>query len=44
MDLANPKSANLAKQSESNKIFEGFKSRWMRSPECIYLRPFKTLR
>jgi hypothetical protein len=41
-DLANPKSANLAKQSESNKIFEGFRSRWISYPECIYLIPLST--
>jgi len=43
IDLASPKSASLAKQSESSKIFEGFKSLWISSPECIYLIPFSTL-
>ena len=42
-DLARPKSASLAKQSESSRMLEGFKSRWTRSPECMYLIPFKTL-
>lgn len=43
IDLANPKSASLAKQSESSNILEGFKSLWISSPECMYLIPFKSL-
>lgn len=43
MDLASPKSASLAKQSESSSILEGLRSRWINSPECMYLIPFKTL-
>ena len=43
IDLANPKSANLAKQSESSKIFEGLRSRWMSSPECMNFIAFRTL-
>lgn len=42
-DLARPKSASLAKQSESSNILDGFKSLWTKSPECIYLRPLRTL-
>lgn len=42
-ERARPKSANFAKQSESNNIFDGLRSRWMRSPECIYFNPFRTL-
>lgn len=42
-ERARPKSANLAKQSESKSIFDGFRSRWIRSPECMYFNPFKTL-
>ena len=42
-DLASPKSASLAKQSESSNILDGFKSLWTKSPECIYLRPLRTL-
>lgn len=41
-DLANPKSANLAKQSESSKILEGLRSLWISYPECIYFMPFRT--
>ena len=41
-DLAKPKSASLARQSESRRILEGFRSRWISSPECIYLMPFRT--
>ena len=43
IDRANPKSANLAKQSESRRMLEGLRSLWTRSPECIYFKPFKTL-
>ena len=43
IDLASPKSASLARQSESSKIFDGLRSLWMSYPECIYLIPFKTL-
>jgi hypothetical protein len=43
MDRANPKSASLARQSESNRMFEGLRSRWISSPECIYLIPLRTL-
>ena len=42
-ERANPKSANLAKQSESKRILDGFKSLWIRSPVCMYLSPFKIL-
>jgi len=35
-DLANPKSASLTRHSEFNRIFDGFKSLWMSSPEWIY--------
>jgi hypothetical protein len=42
-DLASPKSANFAKQSESSRILDGFKSLWISYPECIYLIPFRTL-
>lgn len=35
IDLAKPKSASLAKQSESSKILDGFKSLWMSYPECM---------
>ncbi len=38
-DLAKPKSANFTKHSLFNRIFEGFKSRCIISPECIYLIP-----
>ena len=44
MDLASPKSASLAKQSESRRILEGFRSLWISSPECIYLIALRTLR
>jgi len=44
IDLASPKSASLARQSESNKIFDGFRSLWINYPECMYLIPFKTLK
>ena len=43
MDLANPKSASLARQSESNSMLEGLRSRWMSSPECMYLMPLSIL-
>ena len=43
IDRARPKSASFAKQSESRRIFDGFRSRWTRPPECIYFNPFKTL-
>lgn len=43
IDLARPKSANFARQSESSRILEGFRSLWMSSPECIYLIPLSTL-
>lgn len=43
IDRASPKSASFARQSESRRIFEGFKSRWMSYPECIYFMPFNTL-
>lgn len=43
IDLASPKSANFARQSESNSILEGLRSRCMSSPECMYLMPFKIL-
>lgn len=43
IERARPKSASLARQSESSRILEGLRSRWMSSPECIYLIPFKTL-
>jgi len=42
-DLARPKSANFAKQSESSNIFDGFKSLWISYPECMYLIPLRTL-
>lgn len=42
-ERARPKSASLATQSESRRMLEGFRSLWMRSPECMYLRPFRTL-
>ena len=29
MERANPKSANLARQSESRRMFEGLRSRWI---------------
>lgn len=41
-DRASPKSANFARQSESNKMFEGLRSLWINYPECIYLIPFNT--
>jgi hypothetical protein len=43
IDLASPKSASLARQSESSSILEGLRSLCMSSPECMYLMPFKTL-
>ena len=35
-DRANPKSATFEWHSESNSKLLGFKSRWIKSPECIY--------
>lgn len=43
IERANPKSASLARQSESRSILEGLRSRWISSPECIYLIPLRTL-
>jgi len=43
IDLASPKSASLARQSESSNILEGLRSLCMSSPECMYFMPFKTL-
>ena len=43
IDLASPKSANLARQSESSKILDGFKSLWISYPECMYLMALSTL-
>lgn len=44
IDRARPKSASLARQSESSKMFDGFKSLCISYPECMYLIPFNTLR
>lgn len=43
MERASPKSASLARQSESRRMFEGLRSLWMSSPECIYLIALRTL-
>ena len=34
--LAKPKSHTFSVQSAFNSTFEGFKSRWMTSAECMY--------
>lgn len=41
MERAKPKSASFTWHSLLSKIFEGFKSLWIKSPECMYLRAFK---
>jgi hypothetical protein len=43
IDLASPKSASLARQSESSKILEGLRSRWISYPECMYFIALRTL-
>lgn len=35
-DLTNPKSHSLMVQLELTRILEGFKSLWIRDPECKY--------
>ena len=42
-DLARPKSASLARQSESNRILLGLRSLWINYPECIYFMPLRIL-
>ena len=43
IDLASPKSASFARQSESSKMFEGFRSLWISYPECMYFIALSTL-
>ena len=43
MERASPKSASLAKQSESRSMLDGLRSLWMSSPECMYLIALSTL-
>ena len=42
-DLANPKSASFARQSESSKTLDGFKSLCINYPECMYFSPLRIL-
>lgn len=43
MERARPKSASLARQSESRRMLEGLRSLCISSPECMYLMALRTL-
>ena len=40
-DLARPKSASFTRHSLFKRMFDGFKSLCINSPECIYLIPLR---